>query len=104
MARLLQCSVVSAAASTPRRPTLAPTSLERYKKTFGPEAILELCAQLVWCELYDMKHSPQKKQKNIYRASSLANACPLTDRDINIDLDLSIYLGLCLYPYLYLYL
>jgi len=22
---------------------------------FGPGAILELCAQLLWCELYDMK-------------------------------------------------
>jgi len=24
---------------------------------FGAEAILELCAQLVWCQLYDMKDS-----------------------------------------------
>jgi len=31
---------------------------------FGAGAILELCAQLLWCELYVMKDLP-KKYKNI---------------------------------------
>ena len=30
----------------------------------GKGKVLELCAQLVWCELYDMKDKKEKKKKN----------------------------------------
>jgi len=46
--------LISAAARS--SPSLQPLVFWPRAVAFGAGAILELCAQLVWCELYDMKN------------------------------------------------
>jgi len=42
-------------------PSMQPLVFWPRAGAFGARAILELCAQLVWCELYDMKDEKKKK-------------------------------------------
>jgi len=56
-------------------PSMQPLVFWPRAGAFGARAILELCAQLVWCELYDMRNILKQRASLLHARDFVCRLC-----------------------------